>query len=58
MKSRITGDRQLDWLRFLADRRLIGQRDLEESVERIAADVAVRLAGIRARIKKRRRRGR
>jgi len=46
MTNRLSGDRQIDWLRFLADARLITHRELEQAVDRVAQDAIDRIRGM------------
>lgn len=55
MTNRISGDRQLNWLRFLADARLITHRELEQAVDRVAQDAIDRMRAMNAKKQKKRR---
>lgn len=55
MTNRISGDRQIDWLRFLADARLITYRELEQAVDRAAQDAVDRMRAMNAKKQQKRR---
>lgn len=55
MTNRISGDRQLNWLRFMADARLITHRELEQAVDRVAQDAIDRMRAMNAKKQKKRR---